>query len=79
MAVFKVGIVNKCFEIDGKFYQCGDYDYELTATTFRMWHKLRPGEFKFSKAISACLNGDAANTPFNQTTLSAWLKENFFF
>lgn len=79
MPIFKVGTVNKCFEIDGKLYQAGDYDYNISNGSFTMFSKLRPTERKISAPVAACLDGDNANTPFTESTLKAWIKESFFF
>ena len=81
MAVtLKVGVPNKYFEMNGKLYQCGKYDYSILGGIFKVWKEEQAQRPIVTVAIAEVLDGDASNAPFaNEAAIKTWLGANFFF
>lgn len=77
--ILKAGVPNKYFEVEGKLYQAGHYDYKIENGFLRIWAK-QDFSVVCNEPIETVLNGDASNAAFaNEAAIKTWLGANFFF
>lgn len=77
--ILKVGVPNKYFELNGKLYQAGQYDYKFQSGNLVIWSKI-DGIPLCNEPLATVQDGDAANAAFaNEAAIKTWLGANFFF
>lgn len=83
MAVqLKIGEKYHHFRINGKAYQAGSMDYEISGGKLRIWPKDRSKNSPVvpPTPIESVVDGDNGDAAFaNAAAIETWIGQNFFF